>query len=281
MSAIYRFIFVLWLLVLPLIICPADGFAVMTALAVGGIGYSVFNLGGHAKEQFTRIHEIEQFQEQLLKVTHSIDKELDMDKRDAAAKLEIEAQLAILVQIYTHCSSYENNADLMPAVIAKFKQVLSKYDQLSGVEIGLEELTLEELLTEVEKGAKTTWNKTTLLMAMRTLGFFVHRTASTLGGALKSGRGDAAVVAAMLKVVQAYKEHGAQIRPGSDLKDTADSKMSAKTAGKWRSVGNECDRTAPHIVGYRPTHLRTIRQCSDDCCEHSYGVFRPDWPVWA
>ena len=137
MSAIFRyfrFVFVLWLLVLPLIICPADGFAVMTALAVGGIGYSIYNLGGHAKEQFTRIRELEQFREELLKLTHSIDKELDVDKRDAAAKLEVEVQLAILVQIYTHCSSDENKADLMPAVIGKFKQVLSKYDQLSGVD---------------------------------------------------------------------------------------------------------------------------------------------------
>ena len=85
----------------------------------------------------------------------------------------------------------------------------------------------------------------------------------------------------MLTVVQAFKEQGAQIKTGSNLQDTVNEKESMKTAGKWRSVGNECDRTAPHIVGYRPTHLRTIRQCSDDCCEHSYGVFRPDWPVWA
>ena len=246
MSAIFRyfrFVFVLWFLVLPLIICPADGFAVMTALAVGGIGYSIYNLGGHAKEQLTRIHELEQFQGELLKLTHSIDKELDADKRDAAAKLEVEVQLAILVQIYTHCSSDENNADLMPAVIAKFKQVLSKYDQLSGVDVGLDELTLEDVLREIEKGAKSTWDKTTdLLMAMRTMGSFVHQTARTLGSALKSGRGDAAVVAAILKVVQTFKEHGAQIGPSSNLKETVNEKASARTAGKWRSVGNECER---------------------------------------
>ena len=242
MSAIYRFIFVLWLLVFPLIICPADGFDVITALAVGGMGYGIYNLGGHGKEQFARIDELEQFQEELLKVTHSIDKELDMDKLDAAAKLEVEAQLAILVQIYTHCSSDEDNADLMPAVIAKFKQVLSKYDQLSGVDIELDELALQDVLKEVDKGATITWNKTMLLMAMRTLGSFVRQTAHTLGRSLKSGRGDAAVVAAMLKVVQAFKEHGAQIKASSNLKDTVNNKASAKNAGKWRS--NECDRTA-------------------------------------
>ena len=238
----FRFVFVLWFLVLPLIIyCPADGFAVMTALAIGGIGYSIYNLGGHAKEQFTRMQELEQFQGELIKLTHSIDKELDIDKCDAAAKLEVEVQLAILVQIYTHCSSDENKADLMPAVIAKFEQVLSKYDQLSGVDSGLDELTLEGILKEIEKGAKSTLNikNADLLLAMRTMGSFVHQTARILASDLKSGRGDAAVVAAILKVVQMFNEHGAQIGPSSNLKDTVNDKASARTAGKWRSVGNE------------------------------------------
>ena len=103
---------------------------------------------------------------------------------------------------------------------------------LSLDDVGLDELALEDVLKQVDKGAKKTWNKTMLLMAMRTLGSFVAQTARTLGRSLKNGRGDAAVVAAMLKVVQAFKEHGAQIRSSSNLKDTVNNKASAKNAGK-------------------------------------------------
>lgn len=233
MSAIYRFIFVLCLLVLSAVIRQTEGFAVVTALAIGGIAFGVYNLGSHAKVQYTRSNELARFQDELLKVTKSIDKELDMEKLDAAAMLEIEAQLAILVQIYTHCSNDENDADLLPAVIDKFNKVLFKYDEFSDVHGGLEELTLDDILGMSETGTKSTRDKTTLLMATRTLAIFVHQTARTLRSSMKNARGDAAIVAAILKVVQAFKERGAQISSMDTLKDTVDDQASVKTVGEW------------------------------------------------
>ena len=232
MSEINRFVFVLCMLVLSLFIRPVKGFAIMTALAIGGVAFSVFNLGSHAKMHYTRHRDLRRFKTELLKLTRSMDKELDVDNLDAAAKLEVEAQLTILVQIYTHCSGEENEADLLPAVIDKFKQVLTKYDQFSDVNVGLEEMSLEEILHSAEIQAKSMWDKTTILVAVRTLGLFVQRTARTLGQSLKHARGDMAVVAAILKIVQMFQEHGAEISSRSNLKDTVERKASAQTVGK-------------------------------------------------
>ena len=264
MPAICRFKFFLCLLVLPLVIRPVKGFAVVTALAIGGIAFSVYNLGSHAKMHYTRHRDLRRFKTELLKLTRSIDEELDMNNLDAAAKLEVEAQLAILVQIYTHCSGEENEADLLPAVIDKFKQVLTKYDKFSDVNVGLEKMSLEEVLTGLESQAKSMWDKTTIIMAVRTLGLFVHRTAHSLGRSLKHARGDLAVVLAILKIVQTFQERGAEISPHSNLTDTVERKASAKAVGKQGSVGNEHDDTE-HVVGkVISSHTLPLLETSQD-----------------
>lgn len=224
MPAIYRTLFILYLLVLPLLICPAQGFAVITALAIAGMAFGVYNLCSHAKMQWTRSHELDRCRKELLKVTHSIDNELDMDKLDAAAKLEVAAQLAILVQIYTHCASEENDSYVLPAVIAKLNKVLFKYEQFSGVHDDLGKLTLEEMFGGIDIRDTSIGDKTELLVAMKTLGTFLHQAASSLRDALNTTRDDAAVVTAIGKVVQSFKERGAQLvnpdLPIYNLKDT-------------------------------------------------------------
>lgn len=282
MPAIYRFIFVICLLVLAAVIRQTEGFAVITALAIGGIAFGVYNLGSHAKVQFTRDNELMRFQDELFKVTHSIDKELDMEKLDAAAKLEIEAQLAILVQIYTHCSNDENDADLLPVVIDKFNKVLSKYEKFSDVHGGLEELTLEDISAATGNGIKTTWDKTMLLMAMRTLASFVHQTARILRSAMKNARGDAAVVAAILKVVQAFKERGAQISSIYTLRDTVDDQESVKTVGRFGMAVSSVANTI--MVFFDPTGLSALEAgitlASAVANEGRESQVSTDWRLW-